>query len=491
MLFNDPVFIFLFLPVVLVGFYVLGARARRPAQLWLISGSLFYYGWWNPKYVVLLIGTTVVNYFFVRFIQDHAGQPKGFRVLALSVVLNLAALGYFKYANFFVNTVNSVAGTNWTLEKVILPLAISFYTFQLIGILVDSYRGKASKVSFIDFALFKWFFPQLISGPIVHHNEIIPQFQKDRFLFDARLFWAGLGAFVFGLFQKVVVADQMATVATPLFESVNGGFHPGPVQAWTAAMAYTLQLFHDFCGYSTMAIGISLMFGFRLPANFNSPYNALSIVDFWKRWHITLSRFLQNYLYISLGGNRRGPVRRYVNLLLTMLIGGLWHGANWTFVAWGGLHGVYLCICHGWRSVLKSSPAAEGTFSRPMWRPVAWLLTFVAVVVAWVFFRAPNFETAFEMIRGMFLLNGASLAFNKLLLLPIFWILVTLTVTLTLPNIQQMMAKYGLVLETVDYDGKWQWKPTLRWGLVMGVLLFFILQTFLVSPPTEFLYYNF
>ncbi len=491
MLFNDPIFIFAFLPIALFGFYMLGRRGRVPAQLWLIGASLFYYGWWNPKYVVLLVGTTVLNYGLLRLIQDNQGQPKGMRVLTGAVALNLIALGYFKYANFFVNSVNSAIGTNWTLDRVILPLAISFYTFQLVGILVDAYRGKAERVSLMDFALFKWFFPQLIAGPIVHHNEIIPQFHRDRYLFDAKLFWAGLGAFVFGLFQKVIVADQMATVATPIFEAVHGGFHPGPVQSWVGALAYTLQLFHDFCGYSTMAIGLSLMFGMRLPANFNSPYNALSIVDFWKRWHITLSRFLQNYLYISLGGNRKGPVRRYVNLLLTMLIGGLWHGANWTFVAWGGLHGAYLCVCHGWRGLLKSNPGMEKVFSQKFWRPASWLLTFVGVVVAWVFFRAPDFRTAFEILRGMFLLNGASFAFGKLLLLPIFWIFFTLALTLYLPNIQEMMAKYQLVLEHVKYEGRYKWRPTLGWGLLFGVLLFFILQTFLVAPPTEFLYYNF
>jgi len=316
-------------------------------------------------------------------------------------------LGYFKYANFFVDNLNQFTGSAWTFAQVILPLGISFFTFTQIAFLVDTYQGKVKEFNFVHYALFVTYFPHLIAGPVLHHAEMMPQFARRAV---CHINWdnvaVGLSIFVLGLAKKVLLADSVADFSTPVFSAVQAGGTPMLFEAWVGALAYTLQLYFDFSAYSDMAIGLSLMFNVRLPLNFNSPYKATSIIDFWRCWHMTLSRFLRDYLYIPLGGSRLGTGRRYANLVITMLLGGLWHGAGWTFVIWGALHGFYLLVNHAWRAFKTRLGWADGGRLAALG---AGALTFLAVVVGWVFFRADSYSTAVTMLQGMAGMNGVSL----------------------------------------------------------------------------------
>lgn len=322
MLFNSYEFIFLFLPLTLAGFFFIGRSSHHLAALWLGMASLAFYAWWNPIYVLLLLASIAANYGLGYAIGHGAEASKG-RLLAIGMVTNLALLGYFKYADFFLSSVNAVAGTQWPLLNVVLPLGISFFTFTQIAFLVDVRRGVAHEYRFVHYLLFVTYFPHLIAGPVLHHKQMMPQFQH-RAIYrpHGECIAAGLTFFVIGLAKKVLLADNLGDYATPFFDDARLGLDPGPIQAWTGAIAYTLQLYFDFSGYSDMAIGLSLLLGIRLPVNFDSPYRAANIIDFWRRWHMTLSAFLRDYLYIPLGGNRLGAGRRYVNLLATMVLGG-------------------------------------------------------------------------------------------------------------------------------------------------------------------------
>ncbi|MCK9201424.1 MAG: MBOAT family protein [Gallionella sp.] len=408
MLFNSYGFIFLYLPVVLIGFFVLARTSRTFAAGWLALASVFFYGYWNPAYVGLLLGSIVCNYAFGMWIAKagvrHEARRKK-QVLIVAIAANLVLLAYYKYANFFVGNLNELAGTSWTLGEIMLPLGISFFTFTQIAFLVDTYQGKVKEYNFIHYTLFVTYFPHLIAGPVLHHKDMMPQFAHAS---TYRVNWdniaTGLMLFTLGLAKKTLWADSLAPYASGVFDGVQLGMATGTLptiyEAWAGALAYTLQIYFDFSGYTDMALGIALMFGIRLPINFNSPYKATSIIEFWRRWHMTLSAFLRDYLYIPLGGSRNGKLRRYVNLLATMLLGGLWHGAGWTFVLWGALHGVYLTLNHLWRETIS------GRFLN--WVP-AWLgnlaggvLTFVAVVAAWVVFRAENMAQALVILKAMF-----------------------------------------------------------------------------------------
>ncbi|MCP5300256.1 MAG: MBOAT family protein [Chromatiaceae bacterium] len=422
MLFSSYEFIVFFLPVVL-GAYLVLTRSRYPllALNLLALASLFFYGWWKPDYLVILIASMVVNYGCGVWIYRTHPRPRLSKlILTVGIAFNLGLLGYFKYAGFIADNVNTLAGDNLlSVGEITLPLAISFFTFQQIAYLVDTYQTRVHEYNFSQYVLFVSFFPQLIAGPIVHHKEMMPQFKfHETHLVKLDDINIGLAIFCIGLFKKVVVADTVSIYAVPVFTAAESGAHLTLFEAWGGAMAYTLQLYYDFSGYSDMAIGLARLFGIRLPENFNSPYQARSIIDFWHRWHMTLSRFLRDYLYIPLGGSRRGKVRRYANLMVTMLLGGLWHGAGWTFVIWGGLHGLYLVVNHLWialkaRLPVVSGPPASG-FSF-----LSWLLTFLAVVVGWVFFRAETFQGAYAVLRGMAGVNGAVLDDRLAFLAPI------------------------------------------------------------------------
>ena len=397
----------------LAGFFLLGRKVHHQvAVAWLVIGSLFFYGWWNPAYVSLIVGSMIFNY-AVGFQLQRSHTAEGFRkhLLAFGATVNLALIGYFKYANFFVNNLNSTAGTSFHLENIILPLAISFFTFQQIAYLVDAYRRELHEYNFLHYFLFVTFFPQLIAGPIVHHKEMMPQFQQDKmYMPRATNFAVGITVFGIGLFKKVILADGVAEYATPIFAIADSS--AGLItffDAWGGALAYTLQIYFDFSGYTDMAIGSAILFGIKLPMNFNSPYKSLNIIDFWRRWHMTLSRFFRDYLYIPLGGAKAGTSRMLVNLIITMLLGGLWHGAGWTFVLWGLLHGLYLAANHVWRTFRKNTLGHNLENRSFIGKTASVMLTMLAVTLGWVLFRAETIHGASGMLKGMFGVNGATL----------------------------------------------------------------------------------
>jgi D-alanyl-lipoteichoic acid acyltransferase DltB (MBOAT superfamily) len=403
MLFNSYSFIFLFLPVVLLGFFWLARSSHIFAAAWLALASLFFYGYWNPAYVGLLLGSIACNYSFGLWIEKAGVKNKDTQkkhLLIVAIIVNLALLAYYKYTNFFIDSLNCVAGTNWSLGEIILPLGISFFTFTQIAFLVDTYQGKVKEYNFIHYTLFVTYFPHLLAGPVLHHREMMPQLQLHK---NYQLDWDnvanGLMLFTLGLCKKTLLADSFAPYANAIFDAAQHGMVLTTYEAWAGALAYTMQIYFDFSGYTDMALGIALMFNIRLPINFDSPYKATSIIDFWRRWHMTLSRYLRDYLYIPLGGNRKGKARRYVNLLLTMLLGGLWHGAGWTFILWGALHGLYLTINHLWREQVT----AKIPFTLPsrISALLGRMLTFIAVVSAWVMFRSHDLSSAAAMLHAM------------------------------------------------------------------------------------------
>jgi alginate O-acetyltransferase complex protein AlgI len=355
MLFNSQIFIVFFLPGVVSLYYAL-AHNRVARQSLVILASLGFYAWWDFRFVPLLVTLTLANWLIVRWF----GASRHRWIPILGVVLNLAVLGLLKYADFLRGTVFDLVEQPWRPWDLILPLGISFFVFQKISYLIDLRRGERHIYGFLDFFMFVTFFPQLIAGPLVRHNEIVHQFAADP---RRPEMWENLSRgfilFIVGVAKKVVLADTLAMIADPLFQQAQQT-PLSATQAWIAAAAYTLQIFFDFSGYSDMAIGLGRMFGFQLPFNFNAPYRATSVRDFWRRWHMTLSRFLRDYLYIPLGGNRGSAVRQAVNVVATMLLGGLWHGAHWTFVVWGGLHGFGLAVNHIWEKRGFRQPALRG-----------------------------------------------------------------------------------------------------------------------------------
>ena len=404
MLFNSFPFIFAFLPITVLGYELLRRRGlQRAKKVWLIAASCVFYAYWSAAFLGLLFVSIVVNFFVGRRLQALARDrgTSSRRLLIIGLIWNLSLLGYFKYANFFIDNFDAAFGLHIEIARIVLPLGISFFTFQKVAFLVDSYRNKVEPHTFIDFALFVMFFPQLIAGPIVHFGEVIRQFSQPTTPPAANRYAIGVTVFAMGLAKKVLVADTFAIHAGAFFDAAAGGYAPGMLEAWIGMLCYTLQIYFDFSGYSDMAIGLAWMFGVKLPINFASPYKAQSIAEYWQRWHVTLSRFLRDYIYIPLGGNRRGATRQNVNLMTTMLIGGLWHGAAWTVVLWGAMHGAMLVIHRLWE---QSSFGARHAM-RPM---LATFVTFVCVLLAFVAFRAADLETMMGIYRGLFGFNGTS-----------------------------------------------------------------------------------
>ncbi|QBG36354.1 MBOAT family O-acyltransferase [Litorilituus sediminis] len=520
MLFNSAEFIFLFLPISLLLFFTAAKRWGNEAAITsLVACSLFFYGWWNPSYLLLLLASMAFNY----HVGKRLGNNNNKNLLILGITVNLAAIAYFKYAGFIVFNINALTGAEWDLGNIILPLAISFFTFQQIAYLVDSYRGITKEYSFLHYALFVAFFPQLIAGPIVHHKDMLPQFsQTKRYQLNHHNIKIGLTIFAIGLFKKTVLADGIAVYANPIFSAADAGQSVDFFSAWGGTLAYTFQLYFDFSGYSDMAIGIARLFGIILPLNFYSPYKAANISEFWRRWHITLSHFLRDYLYIALGGNRSGKVKRYTNLAITMLLGGLWHGAGWNFIIWGALHGSYLMLNLAWQAIkaqyhIALNPGKIYVF-------FAWLLTFLAVIVGWVFFRAVSLDGALTILQGMLGLNGISVP-NAILsrlgeagnLLQTWgvtpshggavfvktwlWNITLLAFVLTLPNVQDLFAKEQGTLSNysqVNDNTFWPtwsksktitWSSTTRWAAFSGACLALGILT--LSQVSEFLYFQF
>jgi alginate O-acetyltransferase complex protein AlgI len=397
MLFNSYIFILVFLPITWLTFFFVARYKKVDVSVGvLVVASLIFYSYWNPKFVLLILFSIGFNYAVGAWLQKARGlQAKVY--LVLGIAADLALIGYFKYANFFLENVSHLTGRAFEAKDIFLPLGISFFTFQQIAYLVDCYKGLTKESRFVHYALFVSFFPQLIAGPIVHHADIIPQFrERSTYRINYRNVAIGLCFFSLGLFKKTVIADSFSAWVADGFDS---GAKLTFLESWGATLSYAFQIYFDFSGYSDMAIGLGYFFNIRLPINFNSPYKATSIIDFWRRWHITLSTFLKDYLYIPLGGNRKGPVRRFGNVLVVMLLGGLWHGASWTFVFWGFLHGVFMCINHVFRKVFQRI-----NYTLP--KAAAWGLTFGSVSFAWVFFRAESFGRALDICKGMLGLNG-------------------------------------------------------------------------------------
>lgn len=519
MLFNSFEFIFLFLPLTALLYFsfvrYLGVEYGLGI---LVLASLFFYGYWNPVYLLLILASIGFNYVLGSLLIPRQGA-NGTAVMIVGVTVNLLLLGYFKYANFFVDNVNALTGLDWQLQNIVLPLAISFFTFQQISYLVDAWQGETREYNFLHYCLFVCFFPQLIAGPIVHHKEMLPQFAREAAL---RPEWSnfalGLSIFAIGLFKKTVVADSLSAYVGPVYDDPAVAADVDFFVAWGSTLAYTFQLYFDFSGYSDMAVGAARLFGIKLPVNFFSPYKALSIVDFWRRWHITLSRFLRDYLYIALGGNRKGKVRRYVNLFITMLLGGLWHGAGWPFVIWGALHGSYLMINHAWRHMLKA--LGLDLDRRPAYRLFAWIVTFLAVVVGWVYFRAPSLEQGNAILAAMLGANGAEIpagiaarlgslgalldavgitagsGSGSLFVLNYVWVAGAAAGALLLPNVAQIFHDFEPVIYESRHSfqrhlggNRLSWRRTAGWA--SGTAVLFLLGVMTLSQVSEFLYFQF
>ena len=544
MLFNSYLFILGFLPVTAVLFYLFGRRSPTQALRWLIFASLVFYAWWRPLNVAIILPSIVINFVLARRLQRLSADDEHARAAKITLIggilFNVAFLGYFKYTTFLTQAVNDTFGTSFVLTHIILPLGISFITFQKIAFLIDVHARRIESFTFRDYALFVLFFPQLIAGPIVHYREVMPQFQRASCRFDPTDFSVGLTLFCFGLFKKAFLADGIAPYVTAIYERAAHGDPVSLIPAVFAALGFTLQIYFDFSGYSDMAIGAARLFGVKLPANFDSPLKARSIIDYWLRWHMTLTRFLTAYVYnplllwltrrrLARGkpalGGRNVTLSAFFTLLafptlVTMAISGLWHGAGYTFIVWGVLHGVFLSINHGWR-LLKAKYGQKTVRQQGPGHWSGFVLTFLAVILAMVFFRAPTIESAWSLLRGIIGLNGIGFPaaiFDHLgplvdllertgggaetwwgavdFISLTAWTLLLLSIAMFCPNSTQLLARYepavGLPPSSAALSGwaaRLTWRPTLKWGVAVAALAFAAVLRF--GGPSEFLYWQF
>lgn len=480
MLFPTFSFLFLFLPITFLIFYVFSLKFKKFSVVTiLLTASFIFYLLPNYSHAHVILISIFVNFLLSRQILLRIKQT-GKKILVIGIIFNLSVIGYYKYAFFASDIFNSVFDSNWLVAEKLLPVGISFYTFQQIAFLVDTYKYGNTQYKLSHYSLFVLFFPQLIAGPIVHHSQLMPQIASlNKKPFNWDMFNIGLLFLCVGVFKKIILADTFARIANPVFASVDNGATLSMTDSWLGAIAYTLQLYFDFSAYSEMAIGLGLMFGVKLPLNFFSPYKAASIVEFWRRWHMTLSAFLRDYLYIPLGGNQKGKFRKYINLFLTMLLGGLWHGAGWGFIFWGALHGTYLIINHFSRYSGLSQYLPK-TFSI--------IITFIAVVFAWVFFRAESLDGAINMILAMVALTDTPNQF--FIPYQLFFIFCGLGIVFGLPNVSQTLNYEGVDTPTVQLTEKWKWlsvKPGIAFavGGLIGLTIMFM------PEPTVFIYFNF
>ncbi len=527
------------MPLVLLGFQLARRFGFNASVAFLITASLVFYGWWRPINLLIIIPSILVNFFIAKTLLrygEYEGKSRTRNLLlAVGVTCNLLFLGYFKYLTFFQGASNDIFGTEFVLTYIILPLGISFITFQKIAFLVDVHGGGIKSFKFREFALFVLFFPQLIAGPIVHFREMVPQYRKLGTRVDRNMLALGISLFCIGLFKKAVLADGIAIYVTPIFDAAAAGELITMTYAWIAAIGFTLQIYFDFAGYSDMAAGLALAIGLRLPVNFDSPLKATNIIDFWARWHITLTRFLTAYVYnpIALSGTRRRLKKglggfnpgnpkftAFLTLLagptfFTMLLSGLWHGAGYTFIVWGALHGAYLCVNHGWRLVVPKRFSNRASYDKLM-APVGFVVTFIAVTCAMVWFRADTVGSAMELSKAMAGANGIGLP-EKLVqaaglgsmsfIVPVAvsmidfattaaWVLGLLAIALLMPNAFQFLSAYEPVLgyklkENLSsrMASKFLWQPSLVWFAIISILLVTAISR--VGGQSEFLYWQF
>lgn len=488
MLFNSYVFVLAFLPITLAGYFFLNkVKLPRCAQAWLTLASLVFYAWFNFWYVFIILGSILANFFMGRFLL-YAKTKIVKRVwLWVGILLNLGMLGYYKYFNFFLDNLNNLFDTSFVLRNILLPLGISFFTFQQLSYVIDCYRGNAEKYGFIEYALFVSFFPQLIAGPIVLHTELVPQFRDaSKRRFNIENFSAGLMTFSRGMAKKVLLADSFGRGADWGYSNV---WSLNSSSTAIVILCYTLQIYFDFSGYCDMATGLAKMFNFSLPQNFNSPYKAITPADFWKRWHMTLTRFFTQYMYIPLGGNRRGPVRRYINMMLVFLVSGLWHGANWTFVLWGAVNGLAVVFSNVFSKVIAKIP-----------RWICWAATFLFANLAWVLFRANSALDAVNMYSRL-LLGGLGLP-NSTLVSEILPFAIKQPLTLFFSNsgaldtiflaviiIGLACAVFGCVFFKNSNQKLDDFRPTLSSALTSSFILLWSIFSF--AGVSSFLYFNF
>ena len=510
MLFNSYIYILIFLPVVLTTYLVAGERLHRKLSIaWLVVASLFFYGWWNPIYLLLIVGSSVFNFGMGAALNSGLAKNRKLPIVLAGVAINLLLLGYFKYANFFIDNVNFALGTDIQVAPIFLPLAISFFTFQQITFLIDAYRGEIEDYSFVHYMLFVTFFPQLIAGPIVHHAEMMPQFDRDE-TYKPQLgnIEVGLSIFAVGLFKKIVLADNFALFSTPVFQAVDSGIPVSMLECWMGTTAFALQLYFDFSGYSDMAIGSARLFGIKLPINFYSPYKAENTPQFWRRWHMTLTRFATQYIFMPMNLSRgreailtdASEQKRFWSsvaypLMVTFIAVGIWHGAGWNFAIWGLLQGLFIIINNLWRQFRRNTLKQNLVETTLVGRVAARGLMMICVIYSLVFFKAATTAAAFTMAWAMLGLDGFTLdtpiiSARELLLYGIGGF----AIIYLLPNTQQLFIDYEPSLEPRRNETLWglekiKWAPNSRWAAICSLMLAASLLN--MNRISEFIYFQF
>lgn len=536
MQFSDPLFLFAFLPATLAAYFLCGLWSSRLAMLVLVAASLYFFSFAGLDALAVLAGSMVVNYGFGSLLirpafeasgaerkqgatnaataergraepgATAAGSPIGQQsihgrrgltkrgkvvLLWIGVVANLGLLGYFKYRGFFLDNLATALGSHAQSLRLWVPLGVSFYTFQKVAFLVDAHRGKIKQCGPIDFALFSTFFPQVTSGPITRAQEMFPQFDALSARFNAKAFTEGLSIFIVGLAKKMLIADTMGAIAGPAFDSFSGPHAFGIAGVWVGVVAYAMQIYYDFSGYSEMALGLAKMVNLKLPCNFNAPYKANSMIGFWARWHMSLSRWLRDYVFLSIA-NPFHAGKRIVGMFVTMVICGLWHGAQWTFVVWGGLHGAFLAVNHAWRELAERYPGQTAAFTSKRMKPLGRLITFAAVTGAWVFFRAPTIAIASKMLGAMIGSGtaGATTGFSPY---PAVLVLAVTCYTFLVPDTIAVFSRSEPCLEKMPVvKTRFQWSPGWPSAAIIGLLVFLIVRSHMVAAESvRFTYSNF
>jgi alginate O-acetyltransferase complex protein AlgI len=497
MLFNSYPFLFAFLPATLIIFYWL-RRAGRPDLCvpFLMFASFAFYAYWKPVNIFILLSTIIWSFFLAGYLT-RCSRPRAKVALIVAIAGDLGLLAYFKYFDFIIGSLAALFGFHYTPRGIELPIGISFFTFTQIAYVVDCYRARQYEKQFTNYALFVTVFPHLIAGPIIHHAQMRPQFASlahDRI--DPRLVALGIPIFIIGLAKKVLLADNLVGIADPVFAAAEKALPLSTTSAWLGVVAYSLQIYFDFSGYSDMAVGLGLLFGLRLPVNFDSPYKSRSIIEFWRRWHITLSTWLRDYVYFSLGGNRSGEAKRLRNIAITMLLGGLWHGAGWTFVIWGALHATYIVINHIFRLLF---PAKHPQKPTPLGGTMNWLLTMLLVMLAWIFFRAKSVPAAVALLKSIASFSTFTDSIRTPGVIDVFWLALGATLALFGQNTQQIF-NYSASLSAAAPIARYSlfsWRNySVSFGLTSGVtsILLGVLGAFVLASlwrPAIFIYFNF